>query len=362
MLHPLTGSNLKTLTRLSTANGPISPNSWLTLAGAFASAAARSPFSLAEKALTSHRLKHAAPLKPPVFILGHWRSGTTHLYNVMSKGDFAYVPPLATGLPWDMFILMKVLRPVLESLLPSGRKIDNVPVEPNSPQEDEIALANMTPVSYYHGLYFPRHFEEHFYKGVFFDGCTDEEVEEWKWSFEYYLRKLSVLFEGKQLLIKNPVYTARVKMIRDIFPEAKFIHIYRNPYDVFPSMRKFYTQLFDTLALQPYDHVKIDEVIFNTYTRMMRAVQDDTAALPGGSFVELSYEQLTADPIPAIEHIYDALGLEGFSEAKPAYESYLKTVRRYKKNKFNYTDEMARLVREHWSQFLRQWNYSPPNM
>ena len=50
-----------------------------------------------------------------------------------------------------MLTLGRWLEPLLLKTLPSERFIDNVPVMPDSPQEDEIALANMTEPSFYHG-------------------------------------------------------------------------------------------------------------------------------------------------------------------------------------------------------------------
>ncbi|NIP74477.1 MAG: sulfotransferase, partial [Xanthomonadales bacterium] len=99
----------------------------------------------------------------------------------------------------------RVLRPLLERQLPQGRFIDNIPVTPTSPQEDEIAIANISPLSFYHGIYFPRDFDRLIDRGLFFDGCTEAEIAGWERRFIYLMRRLS-LHQGKQLLIKNPVY------------------------------------------------------------------------------------------------------------------------------------------------------------
>jgi hypothetical protein len=247
MAHPLSGADIGTLARVFRDGGGADRK--LRAAGIWASVMARLPFTTLECILMSKRLPELAELPPPVFILGHWRSGTTHLYNVMSQGGFGYVPPLAVGLPWDMFGLARILRPFLERQLPERRFIDNIPVTPTSPQEDEIALANMSPLSFYHGIYFPKQFDRLIDRGVFFDGCNADEVLAWQSRFIYLLRKLAHQ-QGKPMLIKNPVYTARPALLKEMFPEAKFIHIHRNPYDVFLSMRNFYTRLLDVMALQ----------------------------------------------------------------------------------------------------------------
>jgi hypothetical protein len=263
------------------------PSSPINSAAIGLAALGRWPASVAERLIMESRLPALDDMPPPVFILGHWRSGTTHLYNVMCQsGEWGYVPPVATGLPWDLFGIAKAFKPMLERALPEHRYIDNIPVTPTSPQEDEIAIANMSDVSFYHGIYFPRAFKENVERGLFFEGCSTAEIRGWRKQFSYFLRKLYLHQEKRPLLIKNPVYTGRFAMLREMFPSAKFIHIHRNPYDVFVSMRNFYKKLFKELALQSHDHVDIDETILSVYERVMRAYERDAADVPSKQLVE----------------------------------------------------------------------------
>ncbi|MEQ1932127.1 MAG: sulfotransferase [Parvularculaceae bacterium] len=359
MAHPLCGANLGTLAAVVGRAGlPDRAGSGALIALA---SVARWPFSTAERLLIENRLPAASALAPPVFILGHWRSGTTHLYNIMVKGGaFGFVPPIATGLPWDLFGLARAFRPLLERALPKQRFIDNIPVTPDSPQEDEIALANMSELSFYHGIYFPRAFSDFVRRGLFFDGCSAAEVARWRERFVYLLRKLTLLQDGKPLLIKNPVYTGRLALLREMFPEAKFVHIHRNPYDVFVSMRNFYERLLKVFALQGYDHVDIDETILYAYDRMMRAIENDARDLPADRYIEMRYDRLDASPLEALAEIYGALALPGFDSAKPAFERYLASVKTFEKNKFGYSDEAAAKVERRLGRFVEKWGYTRP--
>ena len=359
MPHPLSGADLGTLAAAVARAGV--PGKPLALAAIFGSVVGRLPFSVAERLLIEKSLPREEDLEPPVFILGHWRSGTTHLYNAMCKsGAWSYVPPLATGLPWDMFGIGRAFRPMLERALPEHRYIDNIPVTPESPQEDEIALANMTPLSFYHGIYFPAKFDEFLNRGVFFDGCTSAEIAGWRSRFIYLLRKLSKLQDGRRLLIKNPVYTARLSMLREIFPRAKFVHIARNPYDVFQSMRNFYRKLFAEFALQSYDHIDIDETVFSVYERMMTALAADSRGLATPDFVELRYEELDRDGLSALEKIYRSLDLAGFDAARGVFERYLASVKQFEKNRFDYSAEDAKKVEARLGRFIEQGRYRRP--
>ncbi len=359
MAHPLSGANIGTLATVTGRSGlPAKPGAGAMI---LLAALARWPFSAGEKLVMESRLPKLDDMPPPVFILGHWRSGTTHLYNIMCQsGAWGFVPPVATGLPWDLFGLAKAFKPLLERALPEHRYIDNIPVNPDSPQEDEIAIANMSDVSFYHGIYFPRAFSENVRRGLFFDDCSVADIRSWRKQFVYFLRKLYLHQGEKPLLIKNPVYTGRFAMLREMFPDATFIHIHRNPYDVFASMRNFYAKLLKEFALQSYDHVDIDETILSVYERMMDAYLEDAADAPAGRLVELRYDDLDVRPMEAVEKVYTALGLNGFEEAKGAFESYLASVRSFEKNRFSYSDEAAAKVEARLGRYIDRWGYRRP--
>ena len=360
MAHPLSGANLGTLAAVMREAG--APSKPLVGAGIGLAAIGRWPFSTLERLIMESRLPKRDEMEPPVFILGHWRSGTTHLYNVMTQsGAWGYVPPVATGLPWDLFGLAKVFNPLLEKALPEHRYIDNIPVTPESPQEDEIAMANMSDLSFYHGIYFPQAFGRLVSRGLFFDGCSEAEIKNWSERFIYLMRKLSKHQTYKPMLIKNPVYTGRLALLREMFPDAKFVHIHRNPYDVFVSMQNFYKKLLAEFALQSYAHVDIDETILSVYDRMMRALEKDAADLPADRYVELRYADLDYDALGAVQTVYRGLDLPGFDLARPRFEAYLASVKSFKKNKFAYSDIAAAKVENRLGYFLEKWGYTRPD-
>jgi omega-hydroxy-beta-dihydromenaquinone-9 sulfotransferase len=361
-MHPLSGSNIRTLVRALIENRGLSRKGRSQAGLALAATLARWPFTACERLYFPHRLARAGSMPPPIFIVGHWRSGTTHLYNMMSKAGFGFVEPLAAGMPWDLLGMVKMARPLLERQLPSDRFIDSIPVLPDSPQEDEVAIANMTRMSFYHALYFPRSFESHFNRGVFFDGCSKDDIEEWKACFVHFLTKVWLQQGRRHLLIKNPVYTARVAMLREIFPGAKFIHVYRNPYEVLQSMQNFYEKLLRQFALQDYGALPIDDVILKTYSRMMAQLIEDTDPLPEDTFIEIRYERLERDPLAEIGRIYQAFKLHGFAEARPALEAYLASVQSYKKNRYAFSEENLGLVEREWGCFLDRWQYRRPGL
>ncbi len=358
LFHPLCGSNLGTLVGLLVANGAPAPRRLPALTVALMAVLLRWPFSTAEWLLSERRRARRGPMPAPVFIVGYWRSGTTHLHNVLARDpQFGHVSPLAAGLPWDVLGIVRWLAPLLERVLPRDRYVDGVPVTPDSPQEDSIALANMGAPSYYHGLYFPRRFAHHFRRGVFFTGCGADEIARWRRALEHFLEKVSIQQGGRRLLMKNPVYTAHVGRLQAIWPQAKFIHIYRNPYVLLPSTRHFFRRLLPELALQAHADLDVDALVLESYPRMMEALAQDAARLPRGSFVELRFEDFEADPLPELERIYETLALPGFGEVRPRFLSYLEGTRGYRKNRYPADPVAARLVEQHWAPFIERLGY-----
>ena len=355
--HPLFGSSLRNLCQLLAANGPVSIKYTPQLLTALISAAMRLPMSLAEHLLYHNKIE-AMEMEPPIFIVGHWRSGTTHICNLLSQSpDFGFVTPVATGIPNDLLLIGRLFKPWLEKSIPPDRLIDRVAVDAHSPQEDEFGLANMVPISFLHGLYFPKRFSENFSKGVFFDNCSEKEIERWKRASSNYLKKVYLDQKQRQLLIRNPAYTARIPLLRAMWPGAKFIHIYRNPYRVFPSMRNYFEKLFPALSLQDYQHVEVDDIIFTTYKRMMETVIKDLSQLPEGEFIEIKYEDLEERPLAELENTYNRLGLSGFEEAEPFFEKYLQGIRGYTKNQYSQDSAEIELIKGHWKRFIDHYGY-----
>ncbi len=359
-MHPLCGADLATLTRVLCANGGVAASALPRVVVALLVASARLPATLAERAWVSARLRSAGDMPPPVFIVGHWRSGTTHLFNILSRRGFSYVSPLAAGLPWDFLGLAAALGPVLERMLPKERFIDGIPVNPDSPQEDEIPLANMSPVSFYHGIYFPRAFAANFDRGVFFDSCTEDEIRRWAETFAYFSRKVWLAGGRRRLLVKNPVYTARIRAIREIWPDAKFVHCVRNPFEVFFSMRNFYDRLLPAFALQPHDALSVDRIVLDGYRRIMDRFIDERSEIPDGNFFELRYERLSERPMEEVAALYETLGLDGFADAEPDFRAYLDGVRDYRRNRYDYPEEDLAAVQAAWGRYIERWDYARP--
>lgn len=358
--HPLLGADLGTLLRTLRRNGPVAPGALPTLTAAVASALARAPLSALERWRTTRRDPAEPPSPGPVVIVGHWRSGTTHVYNVLSQSPaFVHATPISVGLPWNFLYLGRWLRPLLRRAFPEDRFIDRVPVEEDMPQEDEIGLASMQLLSFYHGLYFPRRLRREFRRGIFLEGVSTEEEDRWTRRFRHYHRKHALSAPGRRLLIKNPVYTARAAQIRSVWPEVRFVHVYRNPYRVFVSTRRFYRRLLPQLALQRAE-VDVDALVLESYPGMMERWHRCREELPRDRAAEIRFEEFETRPLELLERLYASLELDGFGEARPRFEAYLRSVSDYRKQSYDFSADVVDTVDDRWGEWVERLGYASP--
>lgn len=358
-IHPLTGADIATIARLLAENGFPRSKHFASLAGILASAVLRTPSTAIERAYVAARAARRARMPAPIFILGHWRSGTTHLFNLLSTSpELTYADPIPTGIPWDFLLLGRALRPMLCKAIPANRFIDSMSVTASAPQEDEIALAGMTRPSFFHGVYFPRHFRENMNRGLFFEGCSETEIASWQRALRLFTEKISLNEGGRRVLIKNPAHTGRVRYIREIWPDAKFVHIVRSPYEVYQSNRRMFARLLEMLALQDYDFQEVEAVLLDIYPRMMESLLADTQDLPDSQFMEVRFEDLEADPMGEIARIADGIGLDSCEDLLAAAAAHLEGVSNHRKATREIPAEVAAMVDAHWGRQVAQWNYA----
>jgi hypothetical protein len=209
-------------------------------------------------------------------------------------------------------------------------------------------------------VYFPRRFRETYRRGLLLEG--EGEVIRWQTTLRRYVGKMSALGAGRPLLLKSPGYTAQIRAIRALWPDARFIHIYRNPYVVFASTCRALQVVLRELALQPHEHVPVDEVVLDLYPQMMRRLLEEADRLPGDSIVHVRFEELERDPLGHIERIYRSIKLDDHEFARPRIEAYLRSIQHYTKCTHTFSEESVRRVTQAWQPFIAAFGYLPPDL
>jgi hypothetical protein len=359
ILHPMAGANPVTFLRNSLAYGPYAWRSLLPRVLAATGVAVRLPFYFKEKWLHDRAIRDHQLSVPPIFIVGHWRSGTTHLHNILSQdAQFATISFMQTSLPWDCLGKFKPARPLIRAILPKTRGMDAVEVGIDTPQEEEMALGSMNDLSFYKCFYFPQQLMQHFRQSVMLEGITPEQLAGFEDAYEYIVRKMSYAEQGKKrILFKNPASTARIPMLKKIFPEAKFVHIVRDPYAVYGSMGKLWDRLTDAFSWQDRKGVDYEKATREIYAATNQRYLRDRELLSAGDLCEVRFEDLAKNPKAVVEKIYRELNIGGLDVARGSIDSYLAAQTDYESGQYRWDDDIRERLGREWGFAFDTWRY-----
>jgi len=318
------------------------------------------PFHWWESLVFYRKIRKTEFEKPPLFIIGHWRSGTTLLHYILCKDPSAgYLTTYQSLFPHKLASKW-LFKTFMKMKMPRRRPSDNMELNADYPQEDEFAFSNCQPNAFYNFFYFPSEYLSFYEKAVYHKNLTDKEISSWYKSYNKLLKKALIDTKGKQLIIKNPVNTARIDKILKLYPEAKFLYIYRNPVTVFYSTQKFFKALFPTIWLSKVDHDFIDRLILDLYPRLMTDYQNQKNLIPPGNLMELRFEDFEKDPVNELKRIYNVLLNEDFDAVKPFFTSYFESLSGYSKNIYEVNNDTMNLVLKEWAHFMDLYNYKMP--
>ena len=361
MPHLFAMAPLSTWIRLLWENGGAAPAYWGRMIGLLLTTSLVVPFRIVERLRYGREVARTKVEKPPVFVIGFPRSGTTHLHNMLSRDpQFGVVTNFQAAVPTFFLIGRGWLKRQMARVVPATRPMDNVAVSPDSPQEEEIALANSSHMSWLHHFSFPLRADEYLDRYVLMKGLTPKETSRWAHAFMTVVRKATLAASGRQLVLKSPVNTGRISHLLRLFPDAKFIHIVRNPYTVFLSLMHLYGKFIPAHQLQVVDIADMADHALRLYQAMMRKYLEDRQSIPPGNFSEVRFEELEARPLEELERIYADLGLSGWESAQAHIEPYCRTLSGYRKNAFHLDAAVADRLLEEWRFAFEVWPYEPP--
>lgn len=337
----------------------VHPFRWPLAAGITFATSFNSKMRIAQQALMGHRISKTPVPTDPIFILGHWRSGTTYLHELLSVDERFASPTTYQCFAANHFLLTEsVVTRLLWFLIPSKRPMDNVAAGWHEPQEDEFALCSMGVDSPYLRMAFPNE-EDQSTRLNYLDmkGLTPDEMYSWQTSLYDFLRCLAVRHGDKRLILKSPTHTGRLKLLAKMFPEAKFIHIARNPYDVVPSTMRLWKSLDFVQGLQIPKHVDLEANIHQSYERMYGGYEQARADIAPERIVEIRYEDLVERGCELLESVYQHLGLGDFELVRSKLESTFEKKKDYRKNKHTLPPALVHAINERWGNYFKRYDY-----
>lgn len=317
--------------------------------------------NLAMKGLTRllyGRRVDAVVIEPdPIFVIGYWRSGTTWLHNLfMLDQRFAAPAQGDCFMPEFFLTTRKLIAPIVQRLLPQTRPMDNVNLDLSAAEEDEMGICLSGVVSPYASLLFPNEEPILVFRP---ETMSPKDAAMWRKKWLGFLRSVQFINPGKQLVLKSPTHSMRIAEVLRHFPNAKFVHIRRDPVRVFLSQREANKAMYSVSALQdtlPVDPNR-DETLMDGFVKFHEYLEADIKTIPKDQFTTIRYEDLRQDTVSSMRNIYEALDLGDFSKVEPILKKRLETARPYKTNAFELEEATRDLMDQKFADIFKLYGY-----
>jgi omega-hydroxy-beta-dihydromenaquinone-9 sulfotransferase len=310
-----------------------------------------------ENKIYGEKLKSFPVPDDPVFIIGHWRTGSTFLHQLLALDEQFVTPALYQAVfPESFLISERFYRPIMTAML-NKRPMDNVRQGFYDPQEDEFAFVKLTLDSPLLKLIFPSK------PGYFINDYKDfnpvaEKKELWKEQMTAFCTKIRQ-DSGRTVLLKNPFHSLRIPFLCETFPRARFIYLHRHPYKVVASSMHLWKVMARDNQLKGKPCFPDLKEVTEGLKKFYPVIERDLASLPSERHCEVSYETLEADPVAAVIGIYSALGLEFTGITEGRIRSYIEKVSDFKKNLYNFDDDQKKQVYQLMKSQFEQYHYTP---
>ncbi len=320
------------------------------------------PFSdllgLTQHVVYGRRIAATKLAGPPLFILGHWRSGTTLLHELLGLDErFASPTTFQCFAPSHFLLTESMVAKYGNWLIPHRRPMDNMKAGWALPQEDEFALMNLGAPTPYLRLVFPCH-DYPFQSTLASDGFSPKDLERWKTLFDWFLKALT--FKSKKpLILKSPPHTGRLGILKSMYPDAKFVHIVRDPRKLFPSTMKMWNSLDQVQSIQVGEYqAKLKDFVLKSLTTMYRSFEIDREGMAKNQLIDVHYEDLAKDPVSVCKNIYNQLEMTGFERIEPLLQNRTQLEKEYKTNRFGTDPKEEAEVMTAWQSYATKYGYA----
>jgi hypothetical protein len=297
------------------------------------------------------------------FILGHYRSGTTHLVNLMNReGHFVTPNSYQCLFPHSFLTTESVFSPLLNLVAPKTRPMDNMEMTMQSPQEDEIAMAAMGAPTPYLSVHFPKN-AEYFRNLISMKDASSDDLLKWQSTHKSFMKKLAKRY-GKErpLLLKSPVNTARIPLLLKMYPNAKFVHVHRDPYKTIRSSIHLYSVWYEMDHFQSIIEMKknLNSNVLDVYEIIQKGWAAENHLIPEKQKVSISFDELQKRPVDTLAKVYSHFDLQMKNQK---VVEYLETIKHYKKNDYSeLSDEMVAEINERFEGVFERFGYAKTNV
>ncbi len=305
----------------------------------------------------SGRIARTELTSPPIFILGHWRAGTTFLHELLIRDPLhTYATTYQCFAPHHFVLTDRWITPWTGMFLPSRRPMDNMAAGWQRPQEDEFALGNLGVPTPYASMMFPQHgpLNEEY---LDLQSLSPAELEIWKCELLRFFRRITFR-DPRRIVVKSPPHTARIRTILEMFPDARFVHLVRDPYELFLSTINLWKSLNEAQRMQTVgEQAWVEEYVLRSHETMYAAYEQDRELLSEDRLYELRFEDLIAEPSEMLRDVYAQLDLGDFSRVETPMEMHLADVKKHRRNHYELPEDKREMVRSRWAGYFERYGY-----
>jgi Sulfotransferase family len=278
-----------------------------------------------EQALRNAPLIEHTELPAPVFVLGLFRSGTTVLHRLLGHD-----PDNRTLPHWESFD--PVHTP--EGPAPRQRKLARTlmladivspaikAIHPMDAQQTDECRGMFT------NVFRTLQFNVQYRVGGYLDWLLGQDA---TIAYRHHRRQLQLVYHhrpfGQRFVLKDPTHTFFVDAILEVFPNARFMFIHRDPVETLSSICSLHAYARSVFSSDVDAHA-LGAELSDSY--MMRLLEPAVAAvdrLPAGRVAHVRSPDLSRDPVGTIAEAYRVLGLELGNEARVAMHGYMRAER-----------------------------------
>jgi omega-hydroxy-beta-dihydromenaquinone-9 sulfotransferase len=309
-------------------------------------------------AIYGRRLARVRISPEPLFVLGHWRSGTTWLNQMLDCDDRLVSPNAMQCFSPETFLGARFfLRPLLALIMPARRPMDNVALTATSAEEDEHGILLSGAATPYRSIAFPC--DQIAGMEARPEDMTAPEAAFWRNRWLGFLARVQLINPGRRLMLKSPLHTLRLPEILRHFPNAKFVHIVRDPYRIHLSRQKSGAAMMATQAFQTKmpGGARHQESQLQQFVDFHERYHQTRGLIPPENLITIRYEDLCADPRKVLRDVYEQLQIGEFAEVEPKLDAYIAARKDYKTNRFDLASDVEAAVWTRWRDYFDRYGY-----
>ena len=296
----------------------------------------------------------------PVFVIGLPRSGTTFLFNLLSL-DVAHRSPLY----WEIMSPLPITKnekeeykrerkinrelKLAKTLIPKLRAMHTI--RANTPEEcEQIATMNVRSFVYMCMADVPEYID-------YLKYCSFDSVFMWH---KRFFQALEVNGKPERWLLKDPSHIGHLPEILKTYPNAKFIHIHRDPTDSvgsFCSLTKNVRSAFS----RKVNTNDIGKTVIDFWNHNLNKGMEDRRHLSSNQIIDINYHDFIQSPLNQIKNVYLQLGFDMTIETENNIESYLSQNQGNTKSDHQYSlDEFGldkKIIKDQFRDYMLNYDF-----